>query len=1301
VIVALLFVVTLAAAAGLIYLIWQRVAPQTIVEGQPFRPAASGWVRGGTYHIPSVDIPADVTVTTAGDLELIVGGETHLAGRLAGICAAIAVRGEGAVVVTGSIDNVCDDADAAGAKHLLLQSQSDVVTLGSAATTARLHTSGALEVISGPAPADWHFDVLPTVRSAEPMPPVCSIEANTVAGVVLPDLFVSGARTVFAGYGADPDGGPVTYAWDFGDDNTSTAPQPEHAYAAPGIYDVVLDVADDEGQTCRATARVIVDDSTVEAGVPGVWAAPAGLVAATSAEVTFRARALAPDGAPVVYRWDFGDGGTSNQAQPLHRYTTAGRYDVTLTAAVLDDPVLTSTAVASIHVYDPPVPETRAGSPRPVSENRVDAAGVAVRFRYDGDVVFLPGSRLNALPPTRSVGDSTGAEAGGLTGSSGGDVGVYATGNISIPDGDGDYGASTLLAAAGADGTDSDDRGGDGGNGGTIMLVAEGDIVVGSRTVIAAGDGGDGGDGGTPPKGDAVVGGSGGRGGRVILKAGGWINIEDGASLAAGSGGAGGDTAVASAESGLLVYARGGSGGVAGNVAIDAVQQMRFVPAQGAAGSGTAAMPHTGVVVRDGLGGAGGAASATGATGASGCPSGGDGAAAVALGGSGGNGAPGWLPNRMICQTSVTLRGGNGGAGGAATATGGDGGQAGNGTVPCTSAARGGDGGGAVAVGGDGGPSGAFNLPAAPCADRVDHGDTNTLAGGPGGVALAVGGTGGDAAAVGPACGESAKAEGGPGGAALAHGGSGARGGAAGAYPGDGGAADARGGDCRPLCGRPGGNAWATGGTGGIGNARGGAAAVDTYAGAAVAGPDVGREYGMGRGGRATAHGGTGGDCTAGECPAGRGGRGGAASATGGIGGILTDTAGQQIARAGDALAAGGDGGRGAACCDPPSPGGDGAAGGNADASVQAGGTAIARGGRGGAGGDGLGPGTGGAGGAPEGRSGTDGSVCLVTPTHTPAPTPTPTSTPTPAPTSTSIPSTATATPGPTATATPAPTGTRPPLPTATAIPEATATADVAKPPPASTLSPTPVTSPEAAAITDSGPVGVFYLAYYAAGRTAVDDLRVRQALTQTIDRAALLSLTDAPGARLANGLVPTWQYPDPAARAALGSLGLPYDPQAAAALADEVRRAPEQGGWPDEITLAALQSERAVAEAIAAAWEGLGVRVQRRYFELQPGESLDTPRYRDWLRQQRPQAYLRALRADRLFDVFLIELLEDTPLRWSPDEARAHLQAIEAAGRGSRDGQAVADAVFEAEQTLVNDAVLYAPLFYYDLQPG
>jgi glucose/arabinose dehydrogenase/PKD repeat protein len=61
-----------------------------------------------------------------------------------------------------------------------------------------------------------------------------------------------------------------------------------------------------------------------------------------------------PDGQPLSYSWDFGDGGTSTAANPSHTYTTAGRYTVRLT--VSDGTTPTISAPLTVTVGTPPAP---------------------------------------------------------------------------------------------------------------------------------------------------------------------------------------------------------------------------------------------------------------------------------------------------------------------------------------------------------------------------------------------------------------------------------------------------------------------------------------------------------------------------------------------------------------------------------------------------------------------------------------------------------------------------------------------------------------------------------------------------------------------------------------------------------------------------------------------------------------------------------------------------------------------------------------------------------------------------------
>lgn len=85
-----------------------------------------------------------------------------------------------------------------------------------------------------------------------------------------------GAALAFDAIASDPEDGPLAYEWSFGDGTTSHDARAQHAYAAPGAYDVTLRVADRAQNTAVATARVLID---------GAWHA-SGAFEATGAQTT-------------------------------------------------------------------------------------------------------------------------------------------------------------------------------------------------------------------------------------------------------------------------------------------------------------------------------------------------------------------------------------------------------------------------------------------------------------------------------------------------------------------------------------------------------------------------------------------------------------------------------------------------------------------------------------------------------------------------------------------------------------------------------------------------------------------------------------------------------------------------------------------------------------------------------------------------------------------------------------------------------------------------------------------------------
>jgi uncharacterized repeat protein (TIGR01451 family) len=112
----------------------------------------------------------------------------------------------------------------------------------------------------------------------------------------------------------------LTYSWDFGDGTAkSTEANPSHVYASIGTYPVTLTVTNVYGQ----------DTATGTIGFyPAANFSPQDSIIQTGDAISFTN--LSAGSSPLTYAWDFGDGATSSDASPMHTYSTAGPYAVSL-----------------------------------------------------------------------------------------------------------------------------------------------------------------------------------------------------------------------------------------------------------------------------------------------------------------------------------------------------------------------------------------------------------------------------------------------------------------------------------------------------------------------------------------------------------------------------------------------------------------------------------------------------------------------------------------------------------------------------------------------------------------------------------------------------------------------------------------------------------------------------------------------------------------------------------------------------------------------------------------------------------
>ena len=119
-------------------------------------------------------------------------------------------------------------------------------------------------------------------------------------------------------------GNPTAWQWDFGDGATSDQQHPTHVYTALGTYPVTLTATSgDLSETAVKSDYITV---TLEALAADFTAAPTSGTAPLTVSFTELST-----GSPMSWQWAFGDGITSIERNPSHRYDKAGTRTVSLT----------------------------------------------------------------------------------------------------------------------------------------------------------------------------------------------------------------------------------------------------------------------------------------------------------------------------------------------------------------------------------------------------------------------------------------------------------------------------------------------------------------------------------------------------------------------------------------------------------------------------------------------------------------------------------------------------------------------------------------------------------------------------------------------------------------------------------------------------------------------------------------------------------------------------------------------------------------------------------------------------------
>lgn len=149
-----------------------------------------------------------------------------------------------------------------------------------------------------------------------------SISASTSPVASFTSSSTAGCAPYAASFTSTSANNPTSYLWQFpgGQPSTSTLSNPSVQYLLPGSYDVTLITSNLSGSDTLTLVNYIEVNT-----VPNIS------FVSSNNEMTFNFNNTG-SGA-TSYAWDFGDGTTSNQENPVHTYTTEGNYTVNFSAA--------------------------------------------------------------------------------------------------------------------------------------------------------------------------------------------------------------------------------------------------------------------------------------------------------------------------------------------------------------------------------------------------------------------------------------------------------------------------------------------------------------------------------------------------------------------------------------------------------------------------------------------------------------------------------------------------------------------------------------------------------------------------------------------------------------------------------------------------------------------------------------------------------------------------------------------------------------------------------------------------------
>ncbi len=172
--------------------------------------------------------------------------------------------------------------------------------------------------------------------------------------------FAPTLKVQFTDTSSDVEGPLVAWHWDFGDNQTADVQNPEHIYADPGKYLVMLTITDSGGLKASGSKEITVLPPGNNPPISNFTY----LQQNRKLVIDFTDTSSDSDGFITTWNWDFGDSSFDTIQNPSHSYALAGTYQVTLTATDNDgkSSSITKKVVVDPLVNQPPIITSITGS---------------------------------------------------------------------------------------------------------------------------------------------------------------------------------------------------------------------------------------------------------------------------------------------------------------------------------------------------------------------------------------------------------------------------------------------------------------------------------------------------------------------------------------------------------------------------------------------------------------------------------------------------------------------------------------------------------------------------------------------------------------------------------------------------------------------------------------------------------------------------------------------------------------------------------------------------------------------------